>query len=258
MKFKGVGVKFLKTIFYTAMLLMLFTQISCGVSKIFSEEPPELRLSNEEKTAMIGDKRKQPIFIGKPVPDNVMYAGFTNEIKVYMEGGSTDHLHVYSASGPLKEVDKNKGIYSFYERTPGFLTEIIAEDTILGTLVSAQFKVIDIPIPTAYVWKYRTPLNLEKAADFTAKDFMEQNGITLYHNSYWNVPSRCEPTSYTILRISKKGERTTYDNKDKRGLFDEAAIKIINQAEAGDVYIFKDIQTNCTKLPANDIVYLMK
>lgn len=214
----------------------------------YVEEEPFYENNMEEQKA-------QPVVIQGGRANKELYAGLPNSIKIHVEGESTEHLHVFSSNGRLTPADVSKGMYNFYEQRPGFVVEIVAKDTFSGKTITKVFDVVAIPAPEAYIWKYRTAVKIHNLV-FNAKDFSTQNAVVLHHRQ--QVPALCLAESFTLVRIDGEGKRTVHHNKDKNGLFDETAKKIISAAQKGDIYLVQDIKTSCSPFPVKNIVYTIK
>lgn len=219
-----------------------------GYEESLDEEP---MVTYEEASL---EERHPPIVIEGGRPENILYAGLPNTIKVYIEGESTEHLEVFCNNGRLIPINKTKGLYEYYKDHAGFAVEVVAKDSVSGNIITKIFDVVSIPAPNAYIWKSRTIF--KQQTTFDAATFKLQNAVILQHTK--RVPALCLASSYTLIRVDANGKRTVHHNKDNNGLFNKEAQEMIQAAQKGDVYIVKNIRAACTPIPIRDIVYVIK
>ncbi|MGH1335574.1 MAG: hypothetical protein ACRBFS_05550 [Aureispira sp.] len=197
-----------------------------------------------------------PVSIDGGIQMKYLYAGMPNEIKVNVEGGSSEHLIVAATNGTLTPTDESKGKYSFSYKFSGMVVEIYAKDTVNKVTVAQAYEVIPLPAPDAYVWTYRKPIPNRMPLELDAITFRAQNAVVLTHS--YRVPARCAPTAFKITRITSKGERTSHLNEDSTGKFDEKALEMVKAGKVGDVYVIEDIKTRCTSEAIKNIAYILK
>lgn len=252
--FKNMKSKILLTasslfLLQSCMLYDIFQQAPTTEEPFFKEEG-NINISPSELTS-----GPPALLIEGGVANDKLYAGMANDIKIYVEGGSTEHLQISASPGRLDTLDKSQGKFSFFEKNSGFITEIVAKDPISGQLVAKVFDIVTVPAPSAYIWKYKSIFKGQ--LNFTATQFKEQTAVILQHD-YAQIPIRCAASSYTIVRIDATGKRQTCDNTNASGMFDEASKKLIAEAQKGDIYIFKSIKSDCSPNPIKDIVYTIE
>ncbi len=248
--------------FLISLLLFVLTLLS-GCLK------PSLRLDKKSdlKNQSINDsemsvndslsksKASPPVYILGGIQHDKMYSNFYNPLRIFVEGESAEHLVVSARGGRLDTIDKKKGLFQFYDNHSGSLIEIVVEDTISGLLLGKSFEVVPLPAPSAHVWKNMTPFR--NKSSFNAKEFKLQNALVLIHDVI-SVPLLCGASSYLLIRIDSKGRRFAHLNVDKAGVFDTESKKIINAAEKDDIFIFKDIKSDCTPSQVKSIVYIIE
>lgn len=241
------------------LISCLFLLQSCMIYDMLYPSAYEEPFLKEEGNVNIAPVEENtgslPLLITGGIINDKLYAGLPNDITIHVEGGSTEHLEVFANSGRLDTVDKKQGKYTFTEKVPGFVAEIVAKDPVSGKLVAGLFDVVTIPAPDAYIWKYKTPFKGQ--INFTAEQFKQQNAVVLQHDNI-NVPVRCVASSYTIIRIDGTGNRKSCENATKTGTFSDEGKKLIAEATKGDVYIFKSIKSDCSPMPVKDIVYVIE
>lgn len=229
----------------------IFLCTSCGTTKKVQKSN-----STENTTTTTTEKiTHPPVYIDGGTHKKVFYVGMPNTIKIYVEGGNTEHLEVFASGGKLTTIDATKGLYSYTERLQGLAVEVVARDTSKGIFVAETFQVLPIPAPEAYVWTYKKIFK-GNYTTFTAESFKQQNAVVLQHKE--QVPARCNATSYTLTYINAAGKRMVHENKNENGLFDETILAIISNTQKGDVFIFENIKTACSPLPIKDIFYVIK
>lgn len=192
-----------------------------------------------------------PIYI-EGMKNKQLYANMPNAITIYVQGGTAAHLRVTANGGTIKVVDAAKGKYTFFEPRAGFIAEVLVEDTLTGKRLAQTFDVVNIPAPTAYIWKARTP-TLTITDKLSAEQLRQQNAVVLVHDR--PIPALCAARSYTLIRIAANGKREEVAINSNRGTFSEQGQKMIEAAASGDVYIVRNIKTACTPEPIKDIVY---
>lgn len=220
------------------------------IEEPFIKEESSVNISPPELTS-----GPAPLLIEGGVSNNKLYAGMRNAINIYVEGGNTAHLEITASQGKLDTLDKAKGKYSLFEKNAGFVTEIVAKDPVSGRLVAKVFDIVTVPAPNAYVWKFKSPFKGQ--INFTADQFKELTGIILQHDNT-QIPVLCSASAFTVIRIDKNNTRQSCENTNDAGMFEEASKKLIAEAQKGDIYIFKGIQSNCSTAPTKDIVYIIE
>ena len=208
-----------------------------------------------ENDTISSGKGNPPVFILGGIQNDKMYSNFYNPLQIIVEGQSAEHLIVSARGGRLDTIDKKKGLFQFYDNHSGSLIEIVVEDTVSGVLLGKSFDVVPLPAPSAHVWKSMTPFR--NKFSFNAKEFKLQNALVLIHENV-SIPLLCGASAYLILRIDSKGRRFAHLNVDKAGVFDSESKKIINAAEKGDIFIFKDIKSDCSPSQVKSIVYFIE
>lgn len=251
--------KFEITILSFLMLLltqscMLYNMMDDGDMKAEDEIYFEEMAAEEAKPMMepLAENEYTPLLIEGGRTNNMLFSGLPNSIKIHIQGGSTRHLNITTNGGKLDTVDASKGLYSYRASGIGFKTEIVAENPLTGESTSTAFDVIEVPPPGAYIGTYRRPVKNKQS--FTVKEFQKQSAIVLHHPNIF-VPARCDATSYTMVRIDKEGKRTTHTNNVVTGEFDKEAKKLVEAAQSGDIYIFKNIKANCSSGTVKNIVF---
>lgn len=235
---------------------------SCALPKQMQQEPKEDIFIEEvvEEEALPVYREgggPPPIYIEGGV-DGInrkeLYANVHNSIKVYVEGENTEHLVVYSSTIGFSVVNAKKGLYSLYSRNTGNVVEVVAKDTVNGTVIAKVFDIVELPAPDASIGKYRT--RFKNQHTFNAEELKQQNAVVLYHKT--RVPVLCVAESYTLVRIDTTGKRSSHENKDMSGIFDEESKKMIDAATKGDVYIVQNIKSTCSPYPIKNIVYIIE
>jgi len=235
---------------------LVFLCTSCGTTKkVQKNNSEEITTTTPTETKSTEIKTHPPVYIEGGFRKEIFYVGLPNALKIYAEGGNTEHLEVFASGGKLITVDATKGLYSYTEKIHGLAVEIVAKDTASGTVISEVFDVVQIPAPEAYVWTYRKMLK-GNYTEFTVEEFKANNAVILKHKE--RVPIRCNASSYTVTHINATGKRTVHDNEGKNGLFDETTLAILSNTQKGDVFIFENIKTNCSPFPIKNIFYIIK
>jgi len=223
----------------------------------FAEEDPRISQPKEEApSATEPTASDPPVVVIAGTPSNTLYANVSNKIKIYTPSGNTSHLQITTQGGRLTPIDEKNGLYNFVESHAGVSVDILVRDTISGLTAGGTYSVVSIPAPEALLWQYRKPLNKKATVPFDAKRFKEQSAIVLDFGPL-ALPLRCSAGEFTIVHIPKEGKRTTYENVNPTGSFDKEAQALINKAQKGDIYIFKDIKATCTNERVKDVVYFI-
>jgi hypothetical protein len=196
----------------------------------------------------------RPLLVLGGTQNKQLYAGFANPIQLVFDGEDASDLIIYTTGGRIDTLDKSKGQFIFKDKIAGSFVEIIAENPSTGVRVAETFDVIDVPSPEAFVWK--SGKAFRKKMRFSAAEFIQQDAIILMFDV--QIPILCGASRFNLLRIDTAGKRTEVKNEERDGVFEPATQQLIQQAKIGDIYIFKNISSNCTNQPIRDIAYVIQ
>ena len=99
-----------------------------------------------------------------------------------------------------------------------------------------HFRAKAIPDPTPMFGGMSLPEQMD------ANTFKRQGGVGLLLNNF-DFDAHCKTQSFEVVRVSAAGKRTTATNEGAR--FGKEARKLIDQATAGDIYLFRKLEGKC-------------
>jgi GldM C-terminal domain len=160
---------------------------------------------------------------------NVVYLGVDNLISIAVTEDSI--VNVYGEGCKIEHLDGS--LYNLKAEKNG-----IVKVKIKGKKYSSekQFRAKSIPNP-------KPILGLQSDKKITVENFNKTQGVIMSLENF-DFDARCRTTHYTILRIPLNGKRETVTVKEF-GYTDEAKL-LIQKATIGDIYIFNEINCNCS------------
>lgn len=165
-----------------------------------------------------------------------LYIGMDNLVYVHVDGIPDDSLVVTCAKGSVKR--ERCGLYFIRPETIGEVFIQVSDNNgrVFGN--SGKFFIKRLPEPVPLLGPSCFEENLKSDV------FKAQGGIAAVPpTSRGSFCYSCVVGSYFITQVSKAGDRHTLKNKGAR--FEQQASALIQQANAGDIYIFSDIQAKC-------------
>ena len=186
------------------------------------------------------------ISIELPNQTDYLYQGIENIIKVHVPEGNTHDYEVIVNTGSIVKEDPENGLYYYYEnQVKGVAVDIMIQHTFLNRKYAKIFQLVPIPAPSSYLWKYRVPLPMNKDELNRTVDHQQINALILDMNNS-SILSLCSAISYQVEYIPKEGPRRQFINQIETGMFSDSLIKSIRESSNGDLYIFDQIQSNCS------------
>lgn len=162
---------------------------------------------------------------------NVFYVGVDNPIMLMAAGVSGRDIRISMAGGTIT---KSTGYdYIVQVAKPG---EVRITVTYAGVQSRFSFRAKRIPDPIPFLGGPDLPEEME------AEVFRKQGGVSLFMKNF-DFEAKCDMVQYEVVRFTAEGTRESATNEGAR--FGEAALVLRDKAEAGDWYIFRNIEGNC-------------
>lgn len=232
------------------VLVLILIQTSC---KTTTKTTAQSVQETEEKVT--GAVENRPVSIeylrnGK----TRLYESMGHRIKIHTVSGSMNNIEVEALGAKVIPIDTAKGIYSIQNLLKGTTLEVVATDTLTGKKVFTSYIISELPAPKARLGSYRS--NKKVPNEIDAYTFRSQNAIVLSYEG--TMPVRCNATKFDVIRIDNDGKRTMLTNETETGVFSDEVQEFTALAKAGDIYIFKSIETFCSKSPIQNLVYILE
>ena len=143
-------------------------------------------------------------------------------------------IQIYDSEEQPIEIQKRGNYFVIHPDTIGIVEiKIELKDTI--EIKRIRVKAIEA---TGKLGRHRANTN----ESIKKGEFKAQQGIAAIIEGY-DIDASCKIYGYQILRISKRNEVERKINKGAR--FKEESKLLINKAESGDLYIFREIKCRC-------------
>ena len=143
-------------------------------------------------------------------------------------------IQIYDSESKPIEIQERNNHFVIYPDTIG-IVEISID---LGDTV--EIKKIKVKAIEAVGRLGRFGANIDKP--IKKGEFKAQQGIAAIVEGY-DIQARCKIYGYQLLRISKRNRVDRSINKG--GRFEQKTKEVINKAETGDLYIFREIRYRC-------------
>lgn len=162
---------------------------------------------------------------------NVFYVGVDNPVSVSAAGFSSKDLKV-SINGSGGTITRTgSAFFNVRVETP---TEDCRVNVTGGGLSDSRiFRVKRIPDPSPVLSELTLPEQMD------ADKFKSQGGVILMLKDF-DFDARCDMLSFEVLRIAPDGARESVTNEG--GRFREAARALVDKAEPGDIFLFRNIR----------------
>ncbi len=166
---------------------------------------------------------------------NVFYIGVDNPITVAVEGIDDEKVKVYSDQVKLEKVGIGKYMVKAFK--PGDAKILVHGEGFEPQ--ELQFRVRRIPDPLA-------SLQMENGTKFldgelSAEDFKKATGLGVLMENF-TFDFKADITSYTIVRVPKRGEQSSMDYAADNGDFDNDVKALMESAEPGDRFYFTNVK----------------
>ena len=169
-----------------------------------------------------------------------LYIGIDNPVSLYLPISEWDSLDLQMSNGSIEHAGDNH--YLIRVNEPGQATlSVRYHGRQLGQFPFRARRVPD-PVPVL------AGASVRKNTVLTAAEFHELRGLGMWLDNF-DFDARCSTAQYTLIRIDSAGQRSSVHNLGPR--FEEPARKLVAQAQAGDIYLFTDLEANCAGEPAN-------
>jgi hypothetical protein len=171
---------------------------------------------------------------------NVFYVGIDNPVTIAVAGINSNDIEVSVSGleGASISGENARYIVRASQQT-GYnqFCSVTVKDKKSGKICgSYPFRVKIIPEPQARL------TNNKSDANISAGEMKAQNGIMAVLENF-DFEAKCQISSYEIMYIAKGQEPLT--NVNSGGAFSLQSKKLIESAQSGDVYIFKEVNGNC-------------
>ncbi len=179
---------------------------------------------------------------------NVFYIGVDNPVTVAVAGVSAEKTKVESDDVVLK--DQGNGHYIVTASKPGVaIIKVTADGHAPKEL---KFRVKRIPDPMAGIGKSR-------GGKIPAETFKTYKGIDVELRNFL-FDASCSVSEFTMTYVAKKSDPVEVINRGE--LFNDQALKLLDQAKSGDIYYFDKVAVQCPgdeqPRPVNSMVFRME
>lgn len=170
---------------------------------------------------------------------NVFYAGVNNPVSVAIAGISSKDYRVEAMGAEL--APQGFGKYNVFNPTSEQVKIIVSalpgteSHSFRGEFI---FRVKAVPDPVVFFGGSKPPPD-----KMTAAALKLQGGLVLMLPNF-DFEARCKAEAYEVVRITRTGNRRSAMNSGAR--FGEAALALINEAELGDIYLFRGMSCTCS------------
>jgi hypothetical protein len=168
---------------------------------------------------------------------NVVYLGIDNPISVAAAGISSNDLEVFLSDPSLGELEQvARGKFSIIPKKVGML-QIEMKDKRRGrTLARFQFRVKRIPNP-------QVRIGMEASSGSTpAAKLNQMRGLTALLENF-DFDAKCTVSSFQLHYYAADGKNKSLQNT--AAAFKGEVLEVIQNAKAGDSFIFSDIKVRC-------------
>ncbi len=162
---------------------------------------------------------------------NVLYRGIDNPLRLLVRGVTDDELKIETEGITL-----TPGGASYYSARAG--DQPIANIRVSGGKlepVNFSFRVKSFPNPELM-------LGSKRGGEMKATEFRAQQGIYAQINCC-GFDAKCEMVSYVVTRFDAQKSKNRFTNTGAR--FTPEVRPLIDRAQAGDTYIFSEVNVRC-------------
>ena len=188
-----------------------------------------------------------------PQKGDALFIGVDNPILVKVEGIADDK--VYLASDGIDIENLGDGLYNVLVSHPGKVTFTVHGEGFQYKNFDVEVKRIADPMPGLKLQNGE----VKKDGAIDAEAIKKASGLG-FDTAGYNGALQIEITSFTIIRVPKRGDATEVLNAS--AAFTQKAKELINTAISGDTFYFQEIQakvggtTNHRALP--NLVFTIK
>jgi hypothetical protein len=192
------------------------------------------------------------------VKTGVSYEGIPILFRVKTVGGDLQHIEVSQQDFKVRTINKEKGIYSFIPPVNADWIDIDVRDTMTNIRFVKTLAIKPIPVPTAYASVHRERFNPNVNGIYTASAFRSIDFLRIDFDNL-DLKVLCQPRAFKLTRINAENGKQEVVFKDGiGGGLSPDMILLIQKAEVGDMYIFSEIITECSRFPVRDIIYILQ
>ena len=242
---------YLKHLITNILTLYFFLSLaSCNTAKKTTTKVADTSTTTD---SIIVKKENPPVLITPKKIKRKIYANIAHHVQVHTPEGHTNNIEFSAPGCKVDTIDKKKGIYSLRTARAGLLVEAIARDRNSEKLTFTTFEVVEIPAPLAKIGINRQAV---KDEIITSTNIKLKSALMLTFTEA--VPVLCSANSFTLTRIDSDGKRESVVNKNPLGTFENPTQELINKAQSGDIYIFSNIENNCTPKQVQNVAYILE
>lgn len=173
---------------------------------------------------------------------NILYLGLDNPVTLKTIGEDINEISLISNDEGA--IIKNMGQGKFTVQPSKFNNNFELTALLGSNKTTQHFFTQRIPSPVAQ-------LGRQSQGNMGSGEFKSQTGIRAVLNNF-TIDAKCSIVGFTLTRISESGIKSK--NVNREGKYSDKSKILIEEASAGDIYLYDNVTCRCPKYPAPALI----